>query len=372
MSAGPSNIDAIFAKLDERIDIGQLRANNAKAATTLQIGEAKTIAGTTVDKEYRILTSKGNCTSHSKLQTLHKCPRLYELEMLKANSGSSAIADDGIINLDFTFGHAVGAGIQTYGATKSLQAAQFAAFISWRADYDAEALDKQGNPKNKSLAWALYAVEKFAWFMDQELGDWEVLRLPETNAPAVELSFGVDTQNGFFHFGHIDTVLRHKDTNKLAVWEGKTTVFAEVNDAAYGNSYQALGYSVVLDALARALRLPGSDYEVFYIVYSSKAREFSLLPFTKSRTQRAEWLQDILLTHATIQKYQELQFFPKRGDSCLDKYGKTCHWYGQCHMRNSSLFPVAKVSTVSSLEEVKAVDYKFTLEELVAAQKQGG
>lgn len=363
-----SEINAIFGKLEERIPISSI---SPLSSTSDANREAKAIAATTTDKEYRILMKNGNCTSHSKLSLIHKCPRLYELEMLKAAS-TVPVPDSDELNFDFAFGHAVGAGIQTYGSTKNLQAAIFSAMLAWKAPLDAEKLDARGNPSGKSLPWAVHAVEKFAFFMNNsELSEWEVLRLPD-GRPAVELSFGVDTENGYFHFGHIDTVLVHKETKRLAVWEGKTTGMEHVDEAAYGNSYQALGYSVVVDAIASDLGLPNADYEVLYVVYSSKSREFQLLPFSKSRTQRAEWLQDLLLTHATISKYQELQFFPKRGDHCLDKWGKKCKWYGTCQMRNESLFPAAKVSVIESIEAVKSVDFKFTLTELVAAQRNRG
>lgn len=369
-STNQTDIDRIFSTLDQLIPVEKLsaRASGDFASATVSLGEAKAISGNTTDKEYRVLMRNGNCTSHSKLSLLHKCPRLYEIEMLRASS-PAVVAEPDELNADFAYGHAVGAGIQTYGATKDLVAAQFAAFLAWKAPYDFEKLDKYGKPTGKSLPWALYAVEQFAFFMESsELADYEVLRLPD-GRPAVELSFGVDTENGFFHFGHIDTVLQHKATGKIAVWEGKTTGMEHVDEAAYGNSYQALGYSVVVDAIANSLGLPDADYEVLYVVYSSKAREFQLLPFTKSKTQRSEWLQDLLLTHATIAKYQELQFFPKRGDHCLDKWGKKCRWYGQCQMRNTSLFPAAQVTSITDIAAIKSVDFKFTLTELIAAQK---
>lgn len=359
------DINSVFARLDELIPVESLGASGNADANR----EAKAIAGATVDKEYRILMKKENATSFSKLELLHKCPRLYEIEMLKA--ASTAPQEPDALNADFAFGHAVGAGIQTYGATRNLIAAQFAAFLAWRAPYDFEKEDKHGNSVGKSLTWALYAVEKFALFMDTELADYEVLRLPN-GKPATELSFGIDTQNGYFHFGHIDTVLRNRATDRIAVWEGKTTGLGEIHEAAYGNSYQALGYSVVVDAIAHSLGLPSADYEVLYVVYSSKSREFQLLPFTKSRTQRAEWLQDLLLTHATIAKYSELQFFPKRGNSCLDKWGKQCRHYGNCHMRSESLFPGVQLSRIAALDEVEVVDFRFTLAELIASQQNRG
>jgi hypothetical protein len=365
--ATSKDIDRIFAKLDERIPLESL----GTTSHTQSLGEAKAIAESTSDKEYRKLMRNGNCTSHSKLALLHKCPRLYEIEMLRAVMPANPDEPDEL-NADFAYGHSVGAGIQAYAATGNLVAAQFAAFLAWKAPWDFEKLDKNGNPTGKSLPMALHAIESFAFFMaNSELADYEVFRLPN-GKPAVELSFAVDTENGYYHFGHIDTILIHRATGKLAVWEGKTTGSEFVDEATYGNSYQALGYSVVVDALASSMGLPSSDYEVLYIVYSSKSREFQLLPFPKSRTQRAEWLQDLLLTHATIDKYQELQFFPKRGDSCLNKWGKKCRWYGNCQMRNESLFPGIKVPTIESVEQVEAVDYKFTLTELIAAQRPKG
>lgn len=375
-----SGRDAIFNRLDELfpagLDLefghGSSSDSGAEAPSTEQIGTAKAISANTSDKDYRRLVAHRNVTSFSKTETLHNCPRLFELEMYRsAKSVQEGISEEGQDNMDFAFGHAVGSGIQTYGATKSLVAAQFAAFLAWKAPWDAEKLDKRDNPTGKSLAWAMHAIEKFVYFYERELSEWEVVLLPN-GKPGVEVSFGVDTQNGFYHFGHIDTILQHKESKRLAVWEGKTTGFATVDDAMYGNSYQALGYGVVVDAITKVMNLPAADYEVFYITYSSKEREFIFLPFTKSLTQRAEWLQDLLLTHATIDKYQELKFFPKRGSNCINRYGRRCEWYGTCQMRNASLFPKTELPVLDAamLPSVKSVDFMFTLDELVAAQKE--
>lgn len=364
---------AIFNRLDELFPTGVFDSYGSAeqgtfAATADQIGTAKAISANTSDKGYRKLVASSNITSYSKTALLHLCPRMYELSSLRSNSTVEAPESEKA-NIDFAFGHAVGSGIQTYGATKSLQAAQLAAFLAWRAPWDAEKLDFRGNPTGKSLAWALHAVEKFQFFFDSTLAsDWEVLILPD-DRPAVELAFAVDTGNGYFHVGHIDVILQHVKTKRLAVWEGKTTGRETVDDATYGNSYQALGYSVVVDALTKQLGLPVSDYEVFYITYSSKSREFMFMPFTKSLTQRAEWLQDLLLNHAMISKYTELGFFPKRGDQCINKWGKKCTWYGTCHMRNDSLFPGAASSTVDSIDQIESIDFKFSLEDLLAGQR---
>lgn len=364
----------IFDKLDDLLLGASCPGNNGsidEGTSAEAIAESKRISAATSDKAYRKLVASSNVTSYSKLGGLHNCPRYYELEEYEANSPiAQAMAGIREPNLDFCFGHAVGAGIQTYAATRSLVAAQFAAFLAWKAPWDAEKIDKRGEPAGKSLAWAELAVEKFGIFMARELSDFEVVRLPD-GRPATELSFAVDFENGFHHFGHIDTLLQSKSTGKLAVWEGKTTGFEQIDEAVYANSSQGLGYSVVVDAIAAQLGVTETDYEVLYVVYSSKTREFMLLPFGKSRTQRAEWMQDILLDHANIAQYRKINFFPKRGENCYSySFRSRCKWFGNCTMRNESLFPGVQLRVLQDVAEVENVDFKFKLSELVAAQKE--
>lgn len=366
------NTAALFAALD---DLGSLATDYAaesavwSADTSTAIGEAKAISANTADKAYRRLTSSGNVTSYSLLSKLHECPRAYELDKLEANSKLKRIDIDAPMNLDFAYGHAVGAGIQTYAATGSLTASIFAAMTAWRAPWDAEKLSKQGRATGKSLTMATLAVQKFSYWWAENMSDWEVVVLP-SGKKAVELAFAVDFQNGKYHFGHIDVMLRNRASGAFAVWEGKTTGFENVNEAMYANSSQALGYSVVVDAIAAELGADGTEYEVLYIVYSSASREFQLLPFGKTRAQRAEWLQDVLLDHAMIDQYEKIQFYPKRGESCLGRYGFTCKWFGSCSMRNSSLFPGVELSQLHDVDSVEALDFKFKLSELVAVQQQ--
>ncbi len=370
MATSNSNNSDIFGILDATELPTDWAAESAvwSGSESESIREAKAISANTADKAYRKLTSHGNVTSYSLLSRLHECPRSYELDKLQANS--SSVSDSGLVNLDFAYGHAVGSGIQTYAATGSVTAAIFAAMLAWKAPWDADKVDGRGNSKGKNLTMATLAVEKFAYWWRENMSDWEVVVLP-SGKKAVELAFAVDFQNGKYHFGHIDTVLRNRHTGALAVWEGKTTGYAEVDEATYANSSQALGYSVVVDAIAQQLGQSGTDYEVLYIVYSASSRAFQLLPFGKSRAQRAEWLQDILLDHASIDTYSRIGFYPKRGENCINRYGRTCNWFGNCQMKNSSLFPGVELKTLEAekLDSIESLDFVFNLAELVAAQK---
>lgn len=309
------------------------------------------LAAQTTDKDYRRIVAFDNVTSYSQLLDLHACPRYFQLA--KAEAKQPKLEEEGQSNLDFAFGHSVGAGIQTLFATRDLDAGLFAAFISWKADYFAD------NGKGKSLAHAQLAVEMFH-SMDL-YGDYELMVLPD-GTPGVELAFAIDMQNGHYHYGHIDLVLRNRLTGKIAVTELKTTGFKMVDEAMYANSSQALGYGVVVDAIA-----PGeTEYEVIYHVYSCSEKEWHTLPFGKSLTDKASWLQDILLDHANMATYRKLNFFPKRGENCINKYRRRCKYFGICDLTSHA----ESYTMLSPGESAENVNFKFTLSELIERQKE--
>lgn len=319
------------------------------------------LASATTDKDYRRIVSFDNCTSYSQQTDLHACPRRYQLTKADAK-GSGSDGNTEQSNLDFAFGHSVGAGIQTLIATGDLDAALFAGFISWKADYFADLDDfaaKFGKRtrKNKNIAFAQLAIEKF--YTQGLAKDWEIYRLPD-GSPAVEVAFCVDMENGYKHYGHIDLVLRHKGTDRIAVWELKTTGYNTVDEALYANSSQALSYGIVLDSIEPDL----SEYDVNYAVYSSPSMEWEVLPFTKSLTQKAEWIQDVLLDHNNIKTYRKLNFFPKRGESCI-QFSRRCRFFGICDVTSHVSY-----EDLPKEREAENVHFKFTLSELLATQKE--
>lgn len=319
-------------------------------------------------KQYHIITGHENCTSYSKLQSLHECPRKYLFNSLEKLNQENAAEEP---NVDFAFGHAVGAGIQTYAISKDINQAILAATLAWNAPFDLQKLDKRTGKPTKSMEQAIAAVLIFESFFAETFQDYEVLILPN-GKPAVELSFGIDFENNFFHLGHIDVVLRNIHTNKLAVWEGKTTGSFVLDEAAYANSSQAVGYGVVVEHIAKLINASGLDYEVFYVVYSAEKYSFTLMPFVKSQLHRVHWIQDILLDHANLKTYKNLNFFPQRGDACLSKFNKRCKWFGTCNLTPSNIFATVDLKTISSLDSLPPgmIQFKFTLSELLATQKE--
>jgi len=287
------------------------------------VGEsAASQAALTSKKNYRHAYRFINLTSYSQREVLHRCPREFQL-MKRITPGVS----EEMPNIDFAFGHSAAAGVQTYIVTGDKQASLLAAFLAWNIDLETD-LPK----KNKSVYFAILAVLKFINYWDAVREHWEVATF--NGRPASELLFWLDCENGHHHVGHIDIILRNKNTKKYTVLEIKTTSAKIVDEAMYGNSDQALGYSIILDTIA-GLEGGVATFDVLYFVYSTVRREWETIPFQKSRTMRAEWLQDLLLDQTTINTYIKLKFFPKRGSSCWT-FSRRCPHYGVCDFKEAT------------------------------------
>jgi hypothetical protein len=302
----------------------------------------------TTDKQYQKLQSFRNVTSYSMLSELHSCPRKFQLIKSRAASGGSQSN-----NVDFAYGHAVGSGAQAWlSSGGDMNAAIFNTMMAWRMPYEACI-----ETKRKSIWNAVLAVQKYAEFHREYLDDWQVWTLPN-GKPAIELSVSIDFENGYKHYIHIDVILEHKVTGKLAVQENKTSGFKSVEEAIYANSSQALSYAVVVDMLREH-----TSYEVFYCVYSSTDREWSLLPFTKHTSLKAEWINDVKLDHATLSTYKAISFYPKRGESCYN-FMRRCEFFGVCNLTSTLVEPVE----LDTLDEAERVDYSFKISDIIARQ----
>lgn len=313
------------------------------AAQTISLSFADT-----TNKGYQKLQSYRNVTSYSMLSELHACARKFQLIKARAAAGGS-----GGNNVDFAFGHAVGSGIQAWLSTGGdMDSAILNAFLAWQLPFTAS-IDK----KNKSIWNAVIAVQKYAEFHREALGDWRVWMLP-SGKPAIELSVSIDFENGYKHYIHIDVILENIYTGQLAVQENKTSGFKSSEEAIYANSAQALSYAVVVDMLRE-----DTSYEVFYCVYSSTAREWDMLPFTKHTALKAEWLTDVRLDHATLTTYKSLDFYPKRGESCYN-FMRRCEFFGTCNLTSN----LAEPAELAPEEQAERVDYTFTLSAILARQ----
>lgn len=297
--------------------------------------------------------------SYSSLLTLHSCPRRFELDKI-----TDAVEDNDPTesNITFAFGHIVGEGVQAMFMGLTFEETVWKMFLRWKIDLFAR------NEKQKKSFWeGVEAVRLFYLQKDMWLDEYELVYYTDAageSIPACELSFLIEFPDGFRFRGFMDVAVRRRSTGRLTVLEVKTSSSANLNQAQYKNSAQALGYTVVMDTIA-----PGdSSYDVVYVVFSSRNEEWETMTFTKSLLQRARWIQQVMLDIELIKLFAESQYFPQHGESCYDFY-RECKYFGTCSLENKF---IAKPLTEKMIQNLDAsVDnfaIRLTLEDLIAGQ----
>lgn len=298
--------------------------------------------------------------SYSGLQTLHECPRKFQLDKQQAEKPPQ----DNSTSVTFAYGHALGDGIQKYLVNRdsmpeeaALNSALWKMFLAWDADLLAEN-DKQ----KKSFFRAVAALLQFRELVKAGLlsEDYEVAVFE--GKPACELSFRIDLGNGFYFRGYVDLVLRHKVSGEYVILELKTSSANYVNHLAYKNSAQAIGYSVVLDTIAPGI----SSYAVQYLVYMTKLDRFEVFEFPKTFRQRVQWLQDLMWDKKQVVDmvafYGNDGIWQVRGESCMN-FGRPCDYMDMCGMDTKRLVsPLLE----TQLTEDKEYQFNFTIQELIS------
>jgi len=294
--------------------------------------------------------------SYSSNNTLHSCPRKYQL--YKLHSLKNPYEKEGE-SITFSYGHVVGQGCQDVLEERTKEDIYMRALMEWKP----ELLEEDVKAK-KSFFGALAAIDKFNYLRNTGfLADYELMEY--NGKPAVELGFVIELPEEFLYRGAADAVLRHRTTGQIVVVDFKTTKFREVNAAMYKNSAQAIGYSVVLDHLSPGL----SSYTVLYIVFSTTSNEYIELPFDKTLLQRAFWLRNLLYDKHMIELYSHNQDqFPTNGDACYN-YFRECEYLGLCGMNTDKLGKPLTQQMLNDMAESDA-EYQFrvSFEDLVAAQ----
>jgi hypothetical protein len=294
--------------------------------------------------------------SYSSLLTLHTCPRKFQL--YKLGTAPDSREEDVPGSVTFAYGHMVGRGIQRILEGASLSQILWEEFYQWDCDLYAD------NPKQgKSFFRAWIAIRQFHSM--REAGYLDGFELVSYQGKlAAELSFSIQLPDGFIYRGFVDAVLQHAITGEVLVLECKTSSATHINPAQYKNSAQAIGYSIVLDAIFPEL----SSYKVLYLVYQSKSAEYIQLPFEKTYYQRALWIQELLLDIEVIKLYEGAECYPMHGESCYS-YFRECEFYQTCTLSTRHL--IAPLTTEASDRmdaQLEEFQIKVTINDLIDAQ----
>lgn len=289
--------------------------------------------------------------SYSSLLTLHSCPRRFQLDKLRQD-----VDTEKENNTTFAFGHLVGEGIQLVFMGKSENEIIWTLFRHWDLDIFDE------NERAQESFWlGIYAIQKFIGMRNAGfLSDWELVY--HYGLPAVELGFRITFPDGFKYRGFVDAVIRNTVSGAVGVLEIKTTGLNDIDEAVYKNSAQAIGYSIVLDSIFPGL----SSYEVLYLPYKKKAKEFELRPYTKSYLQRALWIQELLMDIESLKMYNDANIWPMRGESCYSFF-RQCTYFGTCTLSTNYL---VKPVSEKMLDKIASEEYsvELTLMDLLDTQ----
>lgn len=324
--------------------------------------------------DYNKLYAFRNVISYSMEGVLNDCAKKFELSKLQADSAEGRRRTN---NVDFAFGHALGAAVAVFDKTQDIRAASWAAFLAWDIDLFAKSEPKGENgwdPK-KSFPDVIFALEKYAtWYYENCLDSYEVVEIEATilvDLQTEQFTGEVDLDNPDttlvptqFYTGHIDEILRHKVSGSLRVKENKTSGARVIHPAMYANSNQALSYSVVVSEYG------ATEYDVLYTVYSTSEQRWISFDFSKSELAKAEWLRSELLQADTVQAYVEANHFPRRGDSCF-KFNRECEFFGMCNASTRKMygqtFAELPIATEAALQQVEPFKYVVSREQLVAS-----
>lgn len=257
--------------------------------------------------------------SYSSLELLHTCERKFELTKLLASEQEPEDSEH------FSFGHAFGTGVATYLITQNQEEALYQ---SWLAYWPIVESDKKTQEISQAMLMAAFQ------HLDNLLMEYEVVSFQ--GKPAAELSFRLNIDERYYFVGYVDVILRHRFSNQYVVLEVKHSS-SLLNDLspAFGNSGQALGYSIVLDKIVGESL---SDYGVIYFIGQLNAKspfdfKFQTLHFNKTLVDRLKWFFTLGLDIKHIEEMQTLKIFPLRGSSCLS-WNKPCRYFGTCNLHS--------------------------------------
>lgn len=294
-------------------------------------------------------------SSHSSSVLQHKCPRKFELYKLGLLNKTD---DDGDEHLEF--GTIVGLGSQEYFVSADKQKAYMSMLLAQKKSIE----DDTGERNKKTFWYALNAIDKFTTFRNTDLSRYSVATFE--GKPASELGFDIDCGNGNHFRGFLDLLLVDNYLSELIPFEGKTTKFHTVHEAVYKNSGQALGYSLITDAVARSIGMEVKpSFDVIYAIYKSGKMEWEQQKFRKSHSQRASWLRNLIIDFSQVQQFAEMEYFPMHGENCYDFF-KPCGAFGICELSNESLLDGKEPEEVK--DDPAKYQFHFSLEEIISSQ----
>lgn len=279
--------------------------------------------------------------SHSTLDVMNRCERLFQLEKLLVTDSTR---DE---SADLSLGSAYGVGVADYLVHQDPNRALYQTWLAYWPELETD---------KKSVPHVIAAMLKSFSVLDTLLRDYEVLTF--NGKPAVELSFRVNITPRYYYVGYIDAVLRHRYDKTCLAIDAKTTGLQLLDlSPVYQNSGQVLSYSIALDKIVGEKM---SNYAIGYFV-AQLGKNFKIdihpLVYRKTLLDRLNWFITLGGDIKRLELAEEIGFYPRRGGSCL-KYNRPCKHFGTCNLSSQD---IPRVIPVDDIE----YDFTFELDDLI-------
>lgn len=245
----------------------------------------------------------------SSLQLADACPRKYQYQMLQKWKfpGES-------VHLKFggLFADALDLFYKSRETLPREEAVQAAVDFAIDASYGWESEDNLKNRPN--------LIRTLVWYFEEYKDDIPVTRI--NDAPAVELKFELDADNGVVFAGTIDRLVDYSDT--IFVMDQKTTggtispyYFQRYDPDIQMSMYTFAGKASYTEEVKGVL----IDAVQVAVGFSRFARQ----PVYRTASQLSEWYDEMMELIELTQHYTRENHFPKRTASCFN--------YGGCPFR---------------------------------------
>lgn len=283
--------------------------------------------------------------SYSSLETLHSCPRKFELEKVLVPEGTRSES------LDLIVGKSAHAGIQQLLMGASLERAVWEAYKEFSL---VPGISIEESNKKKSFTHVVMHIQKFMECPPEKLQGWQVAWIRNEHGvlrPAIEVGFRIMLPGGFHYRGFIDAIL--SNGTDFTALEIKTTGFENANPALWHNSFQGMSYSMVTDYLS----CQSNVMQMFLALEFPKLGQ-TALDFWRSAKDKSSWLPSLAMDVQAINTYRKHNHFPMRGANCF-QFFRPCAHLGICNLARPTDVVPARV------ESNTAYDFNFSLQDLL-------
>lgn len=270
--------------------------------------------------------------SYSSLGTEEGCPRKFEFNKLypqPASNRDSFAAD---------VGSALHAGYQEYLVSRDQDKALWA--LCMKYPFHLEIYEEKDDRSLEACVSTLEEMIDSYAFGEYELA---MIKNPDgVTVPAIEVPFEIQFKGitlpdgrGVAFVGFIDAIMRNILTGEFRTMDIKTHR-RTIKDATANYVYNAqqIPYGLVIEQVAN----PEGGLESFEVLYYDTyvdlvSPRVTPYEYKKDRVDMQEWLTNTILQAQEIQRFMEMDYFPRTAGGCLS-WNRPCQYLEVCQSRD--------------------------------------